>query len=259
MSEELLRRHRNVWTQKPILRRLYASWYQDIARWLQPGLTVEVGGGTGNLKDFSPNVLCTDIVRLPWLDALVDAQHLPFNNNSLSNIVLFDVLHHLENVRYFFDEALRVLTPKGRVVIMDPYVSALSWPIYRFLHPEPVDFTQDPFAIVTPVQGRRPFDANQAVAGIVFEQSFERFRHLYPQFVKLAHERLAFFAYPLSGGFDRPSLVPLWSLDAFLKVERWLRGFGRMLAFRLLIVLEKTSAAGMTEERSKHRNSIGTI
>ena len=164
MSEDVLRRHHIVWTQKPVLRRLYASWYQEICRWLTPGLTVEVGGGTGNLKEFSPHVLCTDVVRMPWLDALVDAQHLPFRSRSVSNIVLFDVLHHLENVRYFFDEALRVLVPSGRIVIMDPYVSALSWPIYRFLHPEPMDFRRDPFAIIAPFSQRQPFDANQAVA-----------------------------------------------------------------------------------------------
>ena len=241
MAEDILRRHQVVWTQKPVLRRLYASWYREIAQWLQPGLTVEVGGGTGNLKEFSPQVLCTDLVRLPWLDAMVDAQHLPFRSKSVSNIVLFDVLHHLENVRYFFDEALRVLPPSGRIVIMDPYVSALSWPIYRFLHPEPMDFGRDPLAIVPPVPQRQPFDANQAVARIVFERSYEQFRHLYPHFAKIAHERLAFFAYPLSGGFDRPSLVPLWSINTLLNFERWCRRLGRLLAFRVLVVLEKTA------------------
>lgn len=242
MSEDVLRRHHAVWTKKPVLRRLYASWYREIARWLQPGLTVEMGGGTGNLKEFSPHVLCTDLVRMPWLDALVDAQHLPFRSRSVSNVVLFDVLHHLENVRYFFDDALRVLVPSGRIVIMDPYVSALSWPIYRFLHPEPMDFRRDPLTIVVPMPGRRPFDANQAVARIVFERSYERFRRLYPQLAKIAHERLAYFAYPLSGGFDRPSLVPLWSVDPLLRFEQWCRRLGRLLAFRLLVVLEKRSS-----------------
>jgi SAM-dependent methyltransferase len=179
---------------------------------------------------------------MPWLDALVDAQHLPFRSRSVSNIVLFDVLHHLENVRYFFDEALRVLVPSGRIVIMDPYVSALSWPIYRFLHPEPMDFRRDPLAIVAPLPHRQPIDANQAVSRIVFERSHERFRQLYPNLTKIAHERLAFFAYPLSGGFDRPSLLPLWSIDALLRFEQWCRRFGRLLAFRLLVVLEKTSS-----------------
>ena len=43
------------------------------------------------------------------------------SSGSLANIVLFDTPHHLENVRYFFDEALRVLQPGGRVIIMAPY------------------------------------------------------------------------------------------------------------------------------------------
>jgi hypothetical protein len=43
------------------------------------------------------------------------------SRGSLANIVLFDTLHHLENVRYSFDEALRVRQPGGRVIIMDPY------------------------------------------------------------------------------------------------------------------------------------------
>lgn len=242
MCEDVLRRHHTLWTKKPVLRRLYASWYLEIARYLQPGLTVEVGGGTGNLKEFSPHVLCTDLVRMPWLDALVDAQHLPFRSRSVSNVVLFDVLHHLENVRYFFDDALRVLVPSGRIVIMDPYVSALSWPIYRFLHPEPMDFKRDPLTIVAPLAQRRPFDANQAVARIVFERSYERFHRLYPQLAKIVHEHLAYFAYPLSGGFDRPSLVPLWSIDPLLRFEQWCRRLGRLLAFRLLVVLEKRSS-----------------
>ncbi|HKO30930.1 MAG TPA: class I SAM-dependent methyltransferase [Nitrospiraceae bacterium] len=242
MSEEILRRHQAVWNQKPILRRLYASWYREIATWLHPGVTLEVGGGTGTLKEFSPSVVCTDVVRMPCLDALADAQHLPFHDRTLSNIVLFDVLHHLENVRYFFDEALRVLSPSGRIIIMDPYVSVASWPVYRFFHSEPLDFSHDPLSIITPVADRRPFDANQAIARIVFERSSDRFHQLYPHFSKLAHERLAYFAYPLSGGFDRPSLLPLWSIDAVLRLERWCRRLGRLFAFRLLVVLEKTSA-----------------
>src|SRR6185295_15256915 len=60
MSDEILRRHQLVWQQKPILRLLYREWYQEIAEWLQSGRTLEVGRGTGNLKEFAPSVVCTD-------------------------------------------------------------------------------------------------------------------------------------------------------------------------------------------------------
>ena len=241
MSDEILLRHRLVWQKKPVLRLLYREWYQEIAEWLQPGRTLEVGGGAGNLKEFAPSVVCTDIVKVPWLDVVVDAQRLPFTSSSLANIVLFDTLHHLENVRCFFDEALRVLQPGGRVIIMDPYISASSWPVYHFLHPEPVDFSQDPIVVNPPQPGRKPFDANQAISTILFERSSRRFHELYPSLKKLRHHRLAFFAYPLSGGFDHPSLMPSWMLRPVLAFERLLDMLSRYLAFRILIVLEKGS------------------
>jgi len=46
------------------------------------------------------------------------------SSGSFANIVLFNTLSHLENVRYSFDEAFRVLESGGRVIIMDPYGSS---------------------------------------------------------------------------------------------------------------------------------------
>jgi SAM-dependent methyltransferase len=239
MSNEILRQHQAVWEKKPILRLLYTEWYREIISWLRPGRTLEVGGGTGNLKEFFPGVVCTDVVRLPWLDSVADAQFLPFEANSLTNIVLFDTLHHIENVRLFFDEALRTLQPNGRLVIMDPYMSVLSWPIYHFLHPEPVDFGQDPLQLQLSKGDRKPFDANQAIATLVFERFFDTFCHQYPQYKKVHHQRLAFFAYPLSGGFEHPSLLPVFMVRPVLALERVLYFLNRFLAFRVLVVLEK--------------------
>lgn len=239
MSDDILRQHQAVWERKPILRLLYTEWYREIVTWLRPGRTLEVGGGTGNLKEFFPGVLCTDVVRLPWLDAVADAQFLPFEANSLTNIVLFDTLHHIENVGLFFDEALRTLQPNGRLVIMDPYMSALSWPIYHFLHPEPVDFKQDPLQLQLSKEDRKPFDSNQAIATLLFERSFQMFCRQYPQYKRLHYHRMAFFAYPLSGGFDHPSLLPVFLVRPVLALERVLRFLNRFLAFRVLVVLEK--------------------
>jgi SAM-dependent methyltransferase len=239
MSEELLQQHKIIWEQKPILRALYTSWYQEIAAQIVLGNTLELGGGTGNFKAFAPNVVSTDIVPLPWLDTVADAQNLPFDNQSFDNIVMFDVLHHIENVTLFFDEALRVLRPGGRVVMMEPYISFASWPIYHFLHPEPVDFKQNPLDWVEPSPERKPFDANQAFATILFERQYSLFQKKYPQFVKRYHHRLSFFAYPLSGGFDKPSLLPMSVLKQVLALENALSFMSRFLAFRVLVVLEK--------------------
>ncbi len=238
MSLDVLHRHREVWRHKPVLRRLYAEWYREMVGWLVPGRTVEVGGGTGNLKDYATAVCCTDIVALPWLNVVSDAQRLPFAGGSIANLVLFDALHHIENVALFFDEALRTLRPRGRIIIVDPYISWTSWPVYRFLHPEPVDLRQDPLQVMPPRPDRRPFDSNQAIATILFETAHRRFQSCYPKLRLLHLKRFAFFAYPLSGGFDHPSLLPSWAVTPMLKLEKKVEGLGRQLGFRILVVLE---------------------
>ena len=238
MSNAVLQRHREIWQRKPLLRQLYRDWYRDIAAWLVPGRTVEVGGGTGNLKEYASGVCCTDVVSLPWLDAVADAQRLPFQTGSLANLVLFDALHHIENVTLFFDEALRTLKGGGRIIILDPYISWASWPIYRYLHPEPVDLTQDPLLLTTPRAHRQPFDSNQAIATILFEKELARFQARYSGLAVRNVKRHSFFAYPLSGGFEHPSMIPACVVGPTLKLERKLRWLAPFLAFRLLVVLE---------------------
>jgi SAM-dependent methyltransferase len=239
MSHEVMHRHCAVWEQKPVLRQLYADWYRAIGAWLVPGPTIELGGGTGNLKEQLPRAYCTDVVVLPWLNLVADGQRLPFRSESLANLVLFDCLHHIENVALFFDEAQRTLRVGGRIIIMDPYLSWLSWPIYRWLHQEPVDYTEDPLLLKPPQANRRSFDANQAVATILFERNHAGFQSRYPGFSIQHLRRLACVAYPLSGGFDHPSLLPQWLLTPMLRLEHQLERLGRFLAFRMMVVIER--------------------
>ena len=143
--EEILKERRNTWKTKSVLRDLYRKWYGSIAKALKPGITLELGGGSGNLKDFFPDTISTDVLFAPWLDAVLDAHALPFQNESLDGIVLFDVLHHLSRPMHFFSEARRVLKPGGRIVMMEPYVSWFSYPVYRFFHQEGLQWKADPF------------------------------------------------------------------------------------------------------------------
>jgi len=88
-TPETLLRHQAVWRSNAVLRALYRDWYEEIASYLRSGPTLEVGGGTGNLKEYAPQVICTDVVRVPWLDAVADAQRLPIATGGLANVVLF--------------------------------------------------------------------------------------------------------------------------------------------------------------------------
>ena len=96
-----------------------------------PGLTIEIGGGIGNLKHRLPQVIATDVQFARWLDCVADAQHLPFASDVIANIVMVDVLHHVEFPMLFFREAERVLRAGGRIVMVEPAITWGSTLFYR--------------------------------------------------------------------------------------------------------------------------------
>jgi SAM-dependent methyltransferase len=237
-TQDLLEERRSVWKSKEVIRRLYLKWYGLIKECLRPGKTLELGGGSGNLSEFLPEAITSDIVFEPWLDAVMDAHFLPFKDDSLENIVLFDVLHHLAAPAIFFCEAERVLRPEGRMVLIEPYVSRLSRPVYRFLHSEGMKWNVDPLQ-GDPSGAKEPFQGNQAVPTLLFEKHRGRLLEKVPRLKIVREEKMDTLIYPLSGGFHNPSLCPMFLYPALERLERWLQPMDRFLAFRMLVVLEK--------------------
>jgi SAM-dependent methyltransferase len=147
-----IERNLALWRRKPLLRKIYAGFYEKILAHIDtsiPGAVVEIGSGIGNLKARLPQALCTDLFPNPWLDLVCDGYELPFQNGSVSHLILFDVFHHLRRPRAFLNEARRALTKEGRVILFEPFISAASLPVYGLLHHEPVamkseiDFADD--------------------------------------------------------------------------------------------------------------------
>jgi len=235
---EILAERREIWKSKAVLRKLYLGWCEAIGKALRPGETLELGGGSGNLKEFFPHAISSDVIFLPWLDAVMDGHRLPFKDRSLDNILLFDVLHHLAAPAVFFEEAERTLKQRGRIVMVEPYISPVSAIVYRFFHPEGMKWGQEPFRAAGG-SDKKPFDSNQAVPTLIFEKYRDEFKRRYPDLEILRRDRTDFLMYPLSGGFHHPSLCPplLWSSLEY--GERLLRPLSRFLAFRLFVVLEK--------------------
>lgn len=240
-ADERLADQRDAWRRKPALRAVYTDCYRRMAASCGPGRTLEIGGGSGNFKEFAPHVVSTDIVALPWLDAVCDAHRLPFRDAAFGNVVLFDVLHHLAVPRRFLAEAVRVLRPGGRIVVCEPAVTVASWAPYRFVHPEPVRMREDPLADAE-AGARDPFDSNQAIPTLLFGRHRRRLAGIFPELRLRRMTYFALLAYPLSGGFRPWSLLPAPLVAPILRLDtalaRWL---GRVMGFRLLAVLERRS------------------
>lgn len=238
-NSQILSKRREIWKSKQILKRLYHNWCQLIGSNLRPGSILEIGGGSGNLKEFFPDAISSDILFTPWTDAVIDAHQIPFKDAILDNIVLFDVLHHLIDPVSFFREAQRTLKKKGRIVLMEPYISWVSFFIYRFFHPEGMIWNIDPFKKGCTNKDKNYFYSNQAIPTLIFERNEKIFTGKFPRLKIIKKERMNFILYPLSGGFHNPSLCPLFLYSTLNNLEKILYPFNRFLAFRILVVLEK--------------------
>lgn len=104
-----IQRTAEAWRRGPLLRRRYDGFYDRLLALgdpAVPGALVEIGSGIGNLKARVPRAVATDLFPQPWLDVVCDAR--------------------------------RVLALQGRVIVFDPYISLASFPVYAWLHHEPV-------------------------------------------------------------------------------------------------------------------------
>lgn len=242
MSAPTLLAHRALWQSKPGLRAIYHDYYRRMAMRTRPGRTLEIGAGTGWLRECLDDVVLSDVQAASWLDLVADAQRLPFKAGSFDNIVMLDVLHHVEWPPLFFTEAERVLKPGGRLVMIEPGITPVSRLIFCLFHDEPVDLSADPLASGPPTPGRDPYEANQAIPSLLFGPAHARFERRFPRLRLIERQRLSLLAYPLSGGYRRFGLIPAKLVGPLLRIEDALMPLlGHFMAFRLLIALERLS------------------
>ncbi len=261
----------DVWQKRPLLRDIYNRYFAEMLSLLatpenahgQFGLILELGGGSGNFKEFfesrppshsslltshfsaNPGTLiASDVVPTRHCHLAADAMALPFPDNSLDNILMQDVLHHIPFPLQFLAEAQRTLRPGGRIIMTEPYISPASRLIFKFAHPEPVVpsasiFSDDAAPDPSPLRGSGAFASNQATPTRLFYKDLAKFRRRFPQLQLLTRRRRSLLVYPLSGGFSGPQLIPAPLRKLAWACESLLRPLAPLMAFRLVIALQK--------------------
>lgn len=233
--------HANLkaWQGKPLLRAIYAGFYERIVAQIDttiPGRIVEIGSGVGNLKSRLPAAIATDLFPNPWLDLTCDGYELPFRDASLSHLILFDVFHHLQKPALFLEEAKRVLGPRGRVILFEPFISFASYPVYGLLHHEPVAIRAVIDRSATPPVPKSYYAAQGNATRLFFRGETPP----WPPGWRIRHaEVFAAFAYLLSGGFSKPAMYPAGALALLQRCDRWLSRWPGAFGARCLIALQR--------------------
>jgi hypothetical protein len=191
---------------------------------------LEIGSGTSPLKQFHSNVITSDVLDLDYLDLVFNCHEIEkldaIKDNGLDVITLTNVLHHLRSPIAFLNRAASKLKCGGKVIATEPFFSALSTPIFKYLHHERVDFT-----IVEPELnevGGPLASANIALPWLIFFQRrgwLQRLNQNY-DIASLSVEPFSALSYMVTGGISHRVPVPHFLYRALfpadLACSRWL-------------------------------------
>ncbi len=216
---EIIQANRFLW-------RIYDEWYSAIAAGIPQGAgrVLELGSGGGFFDRYVPDAIRSEVFACPGTQVLFDARSMPFSAGSLKSITMVDVLHHIPDNRAFLNEARRCLRPGGKILMIEPWVSAWSRLIYTHLHHEPFqpeakDWT---FPNTGPLSG-----ANGALPWIIFERDRKAFESEFPELVIEIVKPFMPFRYLVSGGVSMRQLMPeavygLWrKVESLFGARRW--------------------------------------
>jgi hypothetical protein len=233
------------WKKKKLLQKVYYDFYTLIKSKLDfavAGSVVELGSGIGKIKDVIPNCVTTDIFENPWVDRVENAYKLSFENKSVSNLILFDVFHHLEFPGNAFDEFRRVLNDKGRLILFEPCLSLLGLISYGLLHHEPINMYKD-ISVYAKNENEIKESGYYAAQGNAYRifQNQKNYQTLLSKWEIINHKQYPAISYLASGGYSKPQLYPT-SMYGFMKMVDSVCGImPSVFATRMLVVLKKKS------------------
>ena len=242
LHQDLINQNHEYWNRKHLLQMVYRDFYQFIAAHLsklQDKKIVELGSGLGNIHEVIPDCVRTDLFLYPWIDQIENAYKLSFADESVSDLILTDVFHHLKYPGTALNELYRALRKGGRVIMLEPCMSALGLLVYGAFHVEPVAVTKkiEWFAPEGWSAENIDYYAAQGNATRIFVG--KGYQSNLKNWKTVETIRLSAIAYAASGGYSKPQFYPTSLLPLIKKVEKGLDVFPALFATRLLVILEK--------------------
>ncbi len=215
MSLLLLNEHRRLFAEKAVLSRIYGVWFDRLLDGLpEEARVLEAGAGPGlfapHARARRPDLrwIALDLLETPWNDVVADAQLLPIRDASVDAVVGVDFVHHLATPLAFFREVARVLKPGGELRVIEPWLSPLSYPVYRFFHQEGATIGLDPGRPFQKGDTKEPFEGDAGVPRAIASRVDESAWRGLGFGAAAVFTPINAFAYLLSLGFKRPSLLP---------------------------------------------------
>ena len=243
-SERMLEIHSKVLYEKPMMRDVFSEFYDACIQLDEKYFSdskakrVEIGAGVSFFKKKYPEIISTDIKKAENLDMVVDAQNMPFEQNSVRAIYGINCFHHFPNPDLFFNELDRVLVKGCGCILIDPYYGTIAKRFYKkIFDTETFDMTQKEW-----VNESLGFmnGANQALSYIVFIRDKKKFEERYLNLEIIVQKPLNnYMRYVLSGGLNFRQILPSFFSPVIKFFEFIFMPFNSVFALHHIIVIRK--------------------
>ena len=242
LHQDLINKNHEYWLRKPLLRLVYADFYRYIQQHLSKlpeSKIVELGSGLGNIREIIPDCIRTDLFPYSWIDQIENAYQLSFEDESISDLILTDVFHHLQYPGTAIREFERVLRKGGRVIMLEPCLSLLGCIVYGLFHAEPIAVTKNIDWLSPDDWSADEIDYYAAQGNATRIFVWKKYLPRLNNWKKVESIRFSALAYAASGGYSTNQLYPTGMLPLLRRLEKLLDKFPSLFATRLLVILEK--------------------
>lgn len=175
---ELFRQRENILSNSG-LRSYFSFLYEIVNQELETFDSIlEVGAGAAISEIFLKQpIVRTDILPFNEFNVLGDCamERLPFKDSSFDAVLAFDSIHHSDQPSKAILELLRVIRKGGKIIIVEPFVSPLSYLPYKIFHYEETSWNfKEQGSIELSLRNLNPETGDQGVSRFVINQLSNR-------------------------------------------------------------------------------------
>ena len=234
--------NRKTYQNKDLIKIIYNNYYKKIKENIYTSnkkKILELGSGGGNIKKIIQNCITSDQFKNENIDRIENIYKINFKKNSVSNIILIDVFHHLQFPNLALKEIHRVLIKNGRIIMIEPAMGFIPRIIFKIFHYEPNGFNLkiNWNHIPKKIPSLNQYFAAQSMPWRAFLLKELNLRSRYK--IKLI-KPFSDFAFLLSGGYSYKAFYPKFLYSLIKLIDKILTSISiRIFSARMLIVLEK--------------------
>ena len=181
-------------------------------------MNIELGCGASFIQKIIKNIIKSDVFLNSNTDLKIDAMEVGLKfENKISNLILVNVFHHINNPELFLRSAEKSLLSGGRIIMIEPSNNIWSRFVYKLVGHEKFDTEQ----INWEFESNDPLlDSNQALSWIIFKRDYKKFKKLFPKFSLYKKKSIMPLSYLLSGGHSYNTKVGKIFIKIIRKLER---------------------------------------